>query len=165
MRSLKKLLDKIDHEINELIHNSPMWLVKEKLLLSVPGIGPVNAHVLIGQLPELGSTSGRQIASLVGLAPFAHESGKWRGKSARRRDCAKGERFIRGGRAHVRAAFYMAALSASQNNPVLRAFYLRLLAKGKPKKVALTAVIRRLITILNAIIRDQNPWQHCEINP
>lgn len=131
-----------------------MWLVNEKLLMSVPGIGPVNAHVLTAQLAELGTTSGAQIAALVGVAPFARESGKWRGK-----------RSIRGGRAHVRAALYMAALSASKCNPVLRAFYQRLLAKGKPKKVALTAVMRRLLTILNAIIRDQKPWQDCTINP
>jgi len=154
IRWLDRQISKIDKQINEQIRNSPMWLVNEKLLMSVPGIGPVNAHVLTAQLAELGTTSGAQIAALVGVAPFARESGKWRGK-----------RSIRGGRAHVRAALYMAALSASKCNPVLRAFYQRLLAKGKPKKVALTAVMRRLIVILNAIIRDQKPWQGCTINP
>jgi len=151
---LNKQIKKIDEEIDRQVRNSPMWLVNEKLLMSVPGVGPVNAHVLMGQLPELGKLSRREIASLVGLAPFPRESGKWRGK-----------RFVCGGRAHVRASLYMAALSASRYNPPLRDFYRRLLDNGKPKKLALTAVMRRLLTILNAIMRDQKPWQHCTINP
>jgi len=154
IRSLNRLLKKIDSDIDEQIRNSPMWSVNKKLLLSVPGVGPVNAHVLLAQLPELGSLSRRQIAALAGLAPFANESGKWRGK-----------RFIRGGRARIRTALYMAALSASTHNPTLRNFYHRLLENGKQKKLALTAVMRRLLTILNAIIRDQKPWRQCKINP
>lgn len=151
---LQELLAKIDHDIDEQIRKSPMWRVKEKMLTSIPGIGPLNARVLIGRLPELGHLSRRQIASLVGVAPFPRESGRWRGK-----------RFVCGGRAHIRAYLYMAALSASRFNPILRVFYQRLLAKGKAKKVALTAVMRKLLTIANAIIRDQKPWQNSEIKP
>lgn len=151
---LNKQISKIDEQIEQQVRNSPMWLVNKKLLMSVPGVGPVNAHLLMAQLPELGKLSRRQIAALVGLAPFAHESGKWRGK-----------RFVSGGRAHVRASLYMAALSASTHNPPLSDFYHRLLDNGKPKKLALTAVMRRLLTILNAIIRDQKPWRQCLINP
>ena len=154
IRWLDKQIKKIDKQIDEQIQNSPMWLVNKELLLSVPGIGPVNAYALMALLPELGTISGAEIAALLGVAPFPNESGKWKGK-----------RFIRGGRANIRAIFYMAALSASQHNPVLRAFYLRLLAKGKAKKAALTAVMRRLIVILNAIIRDQKTWKDCSIKP
>ena len=151
---LRKLLAKIDHDIDEQIRKSPVWRVKKKLLTSIPGIGLINAQVLIGQLPELGHLSRRQIASLVGVAPFPRESGRWRGK-----------RFVCGGRARIRAYLYMAALSASRFNPILRVFYQRLLDKGKAKKVALTAVMRKLLTIANAIIRDQKPWQNCQIKP
>lgn len=156
IRRLGLRIEKFEKQIDDQIQNSPMWLVNSPYgeLLSVPGIGPVNAYALIALLPELGTISGAEIAALLGVAPFPNESGKWKGK-----------RFIRGGRATVRAIFYMAALSASQHNHVLREFYQRLLAKGKAKKVALTAVMRRLIVILNAIIRDQKPWQHCTINP
>jgi len=151
---LHKLLAKIDHDIDDQVRNSPMWLANEKLLTSVPGVGTKTARVLLGQLPELGRLSRRQIASLGGLAPFARQSGRWRGK-----------RFVCGGRAHVRASLYMAALSASQYNPILSDFYRRLIDDGKAKKLALTAVMRRLLTILNAIIRDQIPWQHSTSNP
>lgn len=147
---LKKLLIEIDRDIDEQIKNSPMWRTKEELLTSVPGIGIMNARVMIGQLPELGHLSRRQIASLVGVAPFPRESGRWRGK-----------RFVSGGRAHIRAYLYMAALSASRYNPVLSIFYQRLLEKGKQKKVALVAVMRKLLTFANAIMRDQKPW----VNP
>ena len=149
IQRLDKQIKKIEQLIDEQIKNSPMWLVNRQLLLSVPGIGPVNAYALIALLPELGVISGAEIAALLGVAPFPNESGKWKGK-----------RFIRGGRANVRAVFFMAALAASQHNPVMREFYQRLLAKGKAKKAALTAVMRRLIVILNAIIRDQNPWKN-----
>jgi len=153
IHSLEKQLGKIDEDINDQVRSSPMWRVNEELLTSVPGIGPVTARVLQGQLPELGSLSRRQIAALVGLAPYPRESGQRRGK-----------RFVRGGHAQVRASLYMAALSASRHNPVLKLFYDRLIANGKPKKLALTAVMRRMLTMTNAIIRDQNPWQDCTID-
>ena len=154
IKQLERRIKEFENQIDEQIQNSPMWLVNKQLLLSVPGIGPVNAGALIGLMPELGTISGAKIAALLGVAPFPNESGKWKGK-----------RFIRGGRANARAIFYMAALSASQHNHVLREFYQRLLAKGKAKRVALIAIMRRLIVILNAIIRDQKPWQHCSIKP
>ena len=149
---LDKLLAKIDDDIDKQVRNSPIWLVNEQLLTSVPGIGSTTARVLLGKLPELGRLSRREIAALVGLAPFARESGRWRGK-----------RFVSGGRAHVRASLYMAALTASRCNSVLKKFYQRLIQKGKPPKLALTAVMRRLLTILNAIIRDQKPWNDSKI--
>ena len=149
---LVKQIAKIDDDIDQQVRSSPMWLVNEKLLTSVPGVGTTTARALLGQLPELGRLSRRQIAALVGLAPYPRESGRWRGK-----------RFVCGGRAHVRAALYMAALSASQHNPVLSEFYRRLTDKGKPPKLALTAVMRRLLTILNAVIRDQKPWCKSQI--
>ena len=113
------------------------------------GIGDVTARTLIADLPELGTLDRKKIAALVGVAPFNRDSGTLRGK-----------RTVWGGRANVRAALYMAALVASRHNPTLRHFYQRLLEAGKPKKVALTAVMRKLLTILNAIVRDQTPWQH-----
>ena len=116
--------------------------------LTVPGVGDVTARTLIADLPELGTLDRKKIAALVGVAPFNRDSGTLRGK-----------RTIWGGRAKVRATLYMAALVASRHNPVLRRFYQRLVQAGKPKKVALTAVMRKLLTILNAIIRDQTPWQ------
>jgi transposase len=147
---LEKQLEQIDAQIDDHITRSPMWRVKEDLLKSVPGVGPATARMLLGHLPELGTLGRREIAALVGLAPFARESGRWRGK-----------RFVSGGRSVVRAALYMAALTASRCNPKLKEFYRRLVDQGKPAKLALTAVMRKLLTILNAIIRDQKPWpQH-----
>jgi len=113
----------------------------------VPGIGPVTACTLIADLPELGRLDRRKIAALVGLAPFAHDSGAFRGR-----------RMIAGGRAHIRRALYMATLAATKHNPPLRAFYQRLVAAGRPGKVALTAAMRKLLTILNAILRDRRAW-------
>jgi transposase len=129
------------------VRSSPLWRANEDLLTSVPGVGKGTARQLLGYLPELGRLGRRQIAALVGLAPYARESGRWRGK-----------RFIGGGRSVVRRGLYMAALTASRCNPILKEFYNRLTAQGKPPKLALTAVIRRLLTMLNAIIRDQIPW-------
>ena len=117
------------------------------LLQSVAGVGPATAAMLIAELPELGSLNRRQIAALVGVAPFAHDSGKMRGK-----------RMIGGGRAQVRRSLYMAALAATRFNPVIARFYQRLLASGKPKKVALVACMRKLLTILNAMLRSDKPW-------
>ena len=123
-------------------------LVSLPLLSSVPGVGPVTSRSLIAELPELGTLDRKKIAALAGLAPFTRQSGAWKGKS-----------FIGGGRTSVRTALFMAALVASRFNPVLKPFYRRLLAAGKPKILALVAVARRLLTILNAIIRDRRPWQ------
>jgi transposase len=114
----------------------------------VPGVGPATARTLIAELPELGSLDRRQAAALAGLAPFTRQSGQWRGKAC-----------IGGGRRTVRTALFIAALVAAHHNPTLKAFYDRLVAAGKPKKLALTAVARKLLAILNAIIRDRKPWQ------
>ena len=145
---LEKELASIDTDIDDAVRGSPAWREKEDLLASVPGIGSTIARTLIAELPELGQLGGKQIAALAGLAPFTRESGQWRGRS-----------FIGGGRPAVRAALYMGALVAKKYNPVLKAFFDRLVARGKPKMVALMAVARKLLTILNAILRDRRPWQ------
>jgi transposase len=146
---LEKELNAIDRDIDTLVRGSPVWRAKEDLLASVPGIGPTLARALLADLPELGTLGRREIASLAGLAPYTRQSGRWRGKS-----------MIGGGRSTVRAATFMAALVASRHNPPLKAFYQRLLAAGKPKMVALIAVARKLLTTLNAILRDNRPWQN-----
>lgn len=148
LKALEKELSSIDTDIDEAVRGSPAWREKENLLASMPGIGPTIARTLIAELPELGHLDRREIAALAGLAPFTRQSGRWRGKS-----------FIVGGRASVRTALFMGAMVAMRHNPVLRAFFDRLVAAGKPKMVALIAVARRLLTILNAILRDQRPWQ------
>lgn len=148
IKALEKELASVDTDIDDAVRGSPAWREKEDLLASVPGIGPIIARTLIAELPELGQLGGKQIAALAGLAPFTRESGQWRGRS-----------FIGGGRPAVRAALYMGALVAKQFNPVLKAFFDRLVAAGKPKMVALIAVARKLLTILNAILRDRRPWQ------
>jgi transposase len=145
---LRKELSSLDREIDESVRGSPVWREKEDLLASVPGVGPVIARTLIAELPELGALDRKQIAALAGLAPFTRQSGKWKGKS-----------FIGGGRASVRTALFMGALVAMRHNPLLRAFFIRLRSAGKPKMVALIAVARKLLTILNAIVRDRRPWQ------
>jgi transposase len=146
---LEKMIEEINRQIADHIKNDPKWIVNEKLLNSIPGISVITARLLLGHLPELGNLSRRQVASLGGLAPFARDSGKW-----------KGIRFVCGGRESVRTGLYMAALSASSHNPSLIPLYNRLLDKGRPKKVALTAVMRKLLVIANAVIRDQEPWIH-----
>lgn len=148
LTALRRELESLDADLDKQIRASPAWRIKEDLLASVPGIGKTIARTLIASLPELGSLTARQIASLAGLAPFTRQSGKWRGRS-----------FIGGGRSHVRAALFMGALVAARHNPVLKAFRDRLVAQGKPKIVAIIATARKLLTILNAIIRDQKPWQ------
>lgn len=147
-KALEKELAELDQEINDQVRGSPAWREKEDLLSSVPGVGPVIAHTLIAELPELGTLSRKQIAALAGLAPFTRQSGQWRGRS-----------FIGGGRTSVRTALFMGAFVAVRHNPVLRAFFQRLCAAGKPKMVALLAVARKLLTMLNAILRDRRPWQ------
>jgi transposase len=139
---------KLDEELREQIQQSPIWREKEQLLRSVPGVGEVLVTTLFAELPELGQINRKKIAALVGVAPFNCDSGKMRGKRA-----------IWGGRAAVRNALYMAALSATRYNPVIRAHYQHLLEEGKPKKVALVACMRKLLTILNAMIRTMKPWE------
>jgi transposase len=144
---LERELRVTDTELAARIEASPVWRVKDDLLQSTPGVGPVGAQTLLADLPELGTLSHKQIAALVGVAPIAHDSGAMRGKRA-----------IAGGRARVRTLLYMVTLVATRHNPVIRAFYARLLSVGKPKKVALVACMRKLLTILNAMMRDQRPW-------
>lgn len=144
---LRQERDDLDRELKHQVRQSPAWRADDDLLQSVPGVGPVLATTLIADLPELGRLDRKQIAALVGVAPFTCESGILRGR-----------RIIWGGRAQVRAALWMGTLVAVQHNPVIRAFYARLLAAGKPKKVALTACMHKLLTILNALLRQRTAW-------
>jgi len=144
IRWLRKQLAELDAALEQAIRRSPLWSEKARLLRSVPAVGSVTVTTLLAHLPELGTLSRRKIAALVGVAPFNHDSGKLRGRRA-----------IWGGRAQVRAVLYMATLVATRRNPVLRAFYARLLAAGKKLKVALTACMRKLLIMLNAILRHQ----------
>lgn len=148
IKALEKELTSVDGDIDEAMRSSPAWREKEDLLASVPGIGPVIARTLIAELPELGRLGRKQIAALAGLAPWTRQSGQWRGKS-----------FIGGGRKAVRSALFLGAMVAVRHNPILKTFFTRLVAAGKPKMVALIAAARKLLTILNAIVRDQKPWQ------
>lgn len=144
---LKERLAHIDGDLSQFIRNSPVWREKDEIIRSVPGAGPVLSATLLAHLPELGSLNRRQIAQLAGVAPINRDSGYYRGS-----------RHIWGGRSKVRSALYMAALVASRHNPVIRAFYLRLIEAGKAKKVALVACMRRLLTILNAMLRRGANW-------
>ena len=148
VRWLTKALAALDTDLDDTIRSSPIWRERDNLLQSVPGIGDVTAYTLLADLPELGRLDRRKIAALVGVAPFNRESGHWRGR-----------RMIAGGRPAVRSVLYMATLTAVRFNPALAHFYQRLVAAGRPKKVALTAAMRKLLTILNAMLRDQRPWQ------
>ncbi|MGH6840953.1 MAG: IS110 family transposase [Methylocella sp.] len=148
LKALEKELSALDQDIDSAVRGSPAWREKEDLLASVPGVGPVIARTLIAELPELGTLGRKEIAALGGLAPWTRQSGCWKGKS-----------FIGGGRACVRAALFMGALVAARHNPALRAFKQRLIAAGKPKLVAIIAVARKLLTILNAVVRDKRPWR------
>jgi transposase len=145
---LKKRLSDTDKQLLDQIKASPIWREKADLLLSVPGVGPATTAAVIAALPELGSLCRRKIAALVGVAPFASDSGKKRG-----------QRHIWGGRAGVRCALYMATLSATRHNPVIRAHYQQLLSRGKRKKVALVACMRKLLTMLNAMLKNNTPWK------
>ena len=144
LKALEKELSWLDEDIDDAMRGSPAWREKEDLLASVPGVGPVIARTLIAELPELGTLGRKEIAALA-------ESGRWKGKS-----------FIGGGTACVRAALFMGALVAARYNPVLKAFRQRLIAAGTPKLVAIIAVARRLLTILNAVLRDKKPWREVE---
>ncbi|MAG35597.1 MAG: IS110 family transposase [Dehalococcoidia bacterium] len=148
LRWLTRELARVDDDLDQALRDSPLWQAQEDLLRSVPGVGPGLTRALLADLPELGTLSRQQIATLVGVAPLNRDSGTWRGR-----------RSTWGGRRTVRAALYMSALTATRYNPLLRTFYRRLCAAGKAKKVALTACMRKLLTILNAILRDQTPWQ------
>ncbi len=147
--ALERELAALDGDIDTAVRGSPAWREREDLLSSVPGVGPVIARTLIAELPELGSIGRKQIAALAGLAPYTRQSGRWKGKT-----------FIGGGRKDVRRALFMGAMTARKHNPPLKAFYERLIAAGRPKMVALIAVARKLLTILNAIIKTKTPWQN-----
>jgi transposase len=147
--ALEKELPEIDRDIDTMVRGSPIWREKEDLLITFPGVAHTIARSVLAQLPELGRLTRREIASLVGYAPFTRQSGQWKGKS-----------MIAGGRPSARSAIFMAALSAIRCNPVMRVFYQRLLARGKPKMVALVAVARKILTILNAMLRDGKQWLH-----
>jgi len=145
---LERELSHTDRDLAHAIRESPVWREKEELLQSAPGVGPVVTSTLLANLPELGTLTGKQIAALVGVAPFNRDSGTLRGT-----------RTVWGGRAQVRAVLYMGTLVATRFNPVIRAFYQRLCAAGKPKKVALTACMRKLLIILNAMLKHRTPWR------
>ena len=149
---LQKELHINDYDLDQSIKQMPIWLEKVDLLESVPGVGRVTASTLIALLPELGTLGRKQIAALVGVAPFNRDSGTLRGRRA-----------VWGGRATVRAVLYMAALTSARWNPAIRALYQRLKAVGKPAKVALVACMRKLLTILNAMLRTRTPWRSPEI--
>jgi transposase len=149
LRWLEEALAEIERDLDGAVRASPVWRAKEALLRSVPGIGPVNARTLLAHLPELGSLTRRQVAALVGVAPFSRDSGKMRGK-----------RTIWAGRAALRACLYMAAVAAARgSNPVIAGFYRRLRQAGKPAKLALTACMRKLAVTLNAMLRTGTAWQ------
>jgi transposase len=145
---LEQELADLDDDLRQRVQESPIWRTKEDLLRSVPGIGPVVATALLAELPELGALDRKRLAALVGVAPLNRDSGTLRGK-----------RLVWGGRGRVRTALYMAALVAVRHNPLLRAFYARLLRAGKAKKVALTACMHKLLLILNAVVRAGAPWR------
>ncbi len=151
LRSLAAERARIDRAIDRLIEQSPMFCAKQDLLKSVPGIGDVVARTLIVELPELGTVDRHQIAALAGVAPMNRDSGRYRGK-----------RHIQGGRVEVRAPLFMACLVAIRHNPPLPRFYRRLRDAGKPARLALVAVMRKLLTMLNAIVRDNKPWAHAQ---
>jgi transposase len=145
---LQQELDELDTTLDTTLRQSPLWRERDDLLSSVPGIGSHTAHALLIELPELGALSAKQVASLVGVAPHARDSGTMRGTRA-----------IWGGRAAVRSVLYMATLTATRHNPVIAAFYTRLLASGKPKKVALVACMHKLLIICNAMLAHGTPWR------
>jgi len=144
---LESQLQEVDKDLHNSIKNSPVWAEKDKIIRSIPGAGPVLSVTLISELPELGILNRRQIAALVGVAPFNCDSGK-----------RKGYRRVWGGRALIRSILYMAALSAVRYNPAIKAFYKRLVAAGKKPKVSLTACMRKLLTIINSMVRNGSLW-------
>jgi len=153
-RWLQKRLKQVDDEIKRDIQNGPLWRTTDHILQSAPGVGPATSAMLISCLPELGQLDRKQIACLTGVAPLNRDSGRY-----------KGRRTIWGGRAQVRALLYMSTLSAIRSNPVIRQFYQRLRDAGKCFKVAIVACMRKLLVILNAMVRNQTKWRQFEINP
>ena len=151
IRWLERQLGAVDRDLDDTIQRSPIWRAQEDLLRSVPGVGPIVSRTLLGELPELGQLNRRRIAALAGVAPLARDSGTLRGR-----------RIVWGGRAPVRAALYMSALVATRRNRVIRTFYLRLVAAGKPKKVALVACRRTLLTILTVMMRTNTAWRETQ---
>jgi transposase len=151
---LEKQLNINEYDLDQAIKETPVWREKADLLKSVPGVGRVTVSTMLALLPELGTLTRKQIAALVGVAPFNRDSGTLRGRRA-----------VWGGRATVRAVLYMAALVGTRFNPALRAMYLRLIAAGKRKKVAVVACARKLLTILNAILRTRTAWRDVEVTP
>jgi transposase len=149
LRWLERRVAAVDRDLDDTIQKSPVWRTKEDLLRTAPGVGPVVSRTLLVQLPELGQLNRKQIAALVGVAPFARDSGTLRGRRA-----------VWGGRASVRTVLYMGTLVAARCNPAIRGFYGRLVAAGKPKTVALIACMRKLLTILNAMVRTNTAWHH-----
>lgn len=147
IKALQRELDSVNTDIDGMIKASPIWRYKENLLITAPGIGNTTARTLLAELPELGTLNRRQIAALAGLAPFTRQSGQWRGKS-----------FIGGGRKSIRCALFVSALSAKQHNKAFKAFFDNLIKAGKPKMVAMIAVARKLLTQINAMIRDKTTW-------
>ena len=145
---LRKRLNETDGELRRQIKGSPVWKAKDDLLRTVPGVGPMTSAALLANLPELGRLNRHQIAALVGVAPFNRDSGMMRGKRA-----------VWGGRSSLKATLYMAALSAAKWNPAIKTFYERLCASGKPKKVALTACMRKLLIVLNSMIKNNTAWR------
>ena len=147
IKYLTRRIDRVDAELKSAVRSSQRWREQQERLESTKGVGPVTVQTLLAELPELGQVSGKAIAALAGLAPFAHDTG-----------VSRGRRHIRGGRSPVRRALYVAAMSGVRWNPVLKAHYTKLLERGKPKKVALVACAHKLLIILNAMARDQRPW-------
>ena len=147
-------LAEVDTDLHDQLSQSEPWQAKAKVLQSTPGVGPITTYTLLAELPELGQLNRKQIAALVGLAPLNNDSGRQRGR-----------RMIWGGRATVRTTLYMATLTAVQHNSVIKAFYQRLLQAGKSKKVALTAAARKLLTILNVMVKNNSPWNPPNIAP
>jgi transposase len=148
LQALQEQLNELEHDLNDFIRRSPLYLAKDQLLQTVPGVGALTSQCLMAWLPELGTLNRKQIAALVGVAPFNRDSGQMRGR-----------RTVWGGRKQIRPSLYMATIAACRFNPVIQAFYQRLLQAGKRKKVALTACMRKLLTILNAVLKHQQPWR------
>ena len=144
---LGKELSQTDDDLIAAVKDSPMWAAKDQILTSTPGVGRVSSFTLLADLPELGSLNRKEVATLVGVAPLNRDSGAFRGK-----------RIVWGGRARVRQALYMATLAATRHNPIIRDFYHKLCAAGKAKKVALVACMRKLLLILNCMVRNSTPW-------
>ena len=149
---LERYLEKIDEDLDRTIAASPVWRVKENILKSAKGVGPVLSRTLLAEVPELGQLNRKQIAKLIGVAPLANDSGKRSGK-----------RHIQGGRRQVRSVLYMATLAATRSNPQIRSYYQNLLAKGKPQRVAIVACMRKLLIILNAMIRTDQNWSPANV--